>query len=304
MAIDPQLLARLQSQMSRADVILFTGAGFSAAAQDGTGKKLPTGQSLAAELWALAFPGEPFVGSTRLGDAFFAAKARGEATLRRFIKNRLSVHTDTVPAWYAVWVSMPWHRCYTVNIDDVELAVSRRFRLPRPIRAISATSGRTEGSNDPTALEVVHLNGAVWDELDDMTFSVFDYGRRLAAPDVSYIECATALVSRPVLVVGTELEESPLWQYLEARRARGRGLRELRPGSYLVTPSLNPARAVVLRELNADLITLTAEDFKHQGLTALGGAVEAGRAALAALLSLLCTSMPIWSMAGLSSLRR
>jgi hypothetical protein len=215
-----------------------------------------------------------------LGDVFLAAKARSEAKLRAFIQSRLSVRADDLPDWYRVWLSMPWHRVYTVNIDDIELAVSRKFQLPRPIRAISATSGRAQGSDSPRALEVVHLNGAIWDDLDQMTFSVLDYGGRLAAPDVSYIQCTTDLVSRPVVVVGTELDESPLWQYLESRRGRLRGQRELRPGSYLVTPSLNPARAVVLRELNVDLVRHTAEEFSKEGLVALGAASSAGHAAL------------------------
>lgn len=266
MAVDDSLLARLHSQMSRADVVLFTGAGFSAAAQDPAGRTLPTGSVLTTELWNLAFPGEAFVPGTRLGDVFFAAKTRGETALRTFIRNRLSVRADNLPDWYRLWFSMPWHRVYTVNIDDLELAVSRQFSLPRPIRAISATSGRLQGSDRPTALEVVHLNGAVWDELDQMTFSVLDYGGRLAGPDVSYIQCVTDLVSRPVVVVGTDLDESPLWQYLEARRGRLRGQRDLRPGSYLVTLSLNPARAVVLRELNVDLIQSSAEEFGKQAL--------------------------------------
>jgi tetratricopeptide (TPR) repeat protein len=220
------------------------------------------------------------VPGTRLGDVFLAAKARGESKLRAFIQSRLSVRSDDLPDWYRVWFSMPWHRVYTVNIDDIELAVSRQFHLPRPIRAISATSGRVQGSESPTALEVVHLNGAVWDELDQMTFSALDYGGRLAVPDISYIQCATDLVSRPVVVVGTELDESPLWQYLESRRGRLRGQRELRPGSYLVTPTLNPARAVVLRELNVDLVQLTAKEFAQHGLLALGAASAAGHAAL------------------------
>ena len=115
-----------------------------------------------------------------------------------------------------------------------------------------------------------------------MTFSALDYGGRLAAPDPSYIACVTDIVSRPVLVVGTELDESPLWQYLESRRSRARGVRELRPGSYLVTPGLNPARAIVLRELNVDFVRETADGFGLQVLNQLGAAVEAGHSALRA----------------------
>lgn len=52
MTLEESLAARLQAQMNRADVVLFTGAGFSAAAQDPTGRTLPTGSVLTTELWA------------------------------------------------------------------------------------------------------------------------------------------------------------------------------------------------------------------------------------------------------------
>src|SRR5262249_3639125 len=57
---------------------------------------------------------------------------------------------------------------------------------------------------------------------------------------------------------------------------RGRGLRELRPGSYLITPKLNPARAVVLREFNVDLVPATAEVFSADALARLCGEAETG----------------------------
>jgi hypothetical protein len=215
MSIDPAVLARLEAQTARADLILFTGAGFSSGADDSTGTKLPAGRGLTEELWKLAFPSDTFVPNTRLGDVFFAARMRGEAALKRFLNTRLAVRAESLPDWYRTWFSMPWQRCYTVNIDDLELAVSRRYKLPRPIRSISATSGRVQGSDDPSALEVIHLNGTIWDDLQDITFSPTDYGARLSTPDAAYIRCASDMVSRPVVVVGTELDESPLWQYLE-----------------------------------------------------------------------------------------
>ncbi len=277
------VLSRLRSQMSRGEVILFLGAGFSTGAVDAAGKNLPEGGQLTKELWDLAFPGKPFDETTRLGDAYYAGKARNESELRRFIKTRLSVDAERLPEFYRTWFAMPWHRCYSLNLDDIELAVARRFDLPRAIRSLSATSGRAEGSKDPTALEAVHLNGAVWDELDDMTFSDIDYGSRLTAPNAPYASCAADLVARPVLVVGTQLNESMLWQYLEYRKTRGpRGVRELRPGSYLVCRHLSPAREYVLRELNIDWIGMTVEEFERQVLQKLRGASEEGHRELSA----------------------
>jgi hypothetical protein len=281
MAIPDPILARLASQVSRAEPILFTGAGFSCSSFDADGKALPTGGQLTRELWTLAFRDQPFIEGTRLGDAFFAARNTGERALRAFLTSRLSVRADRLPDHYRDWFSMPWRRCYTLNIDDLEIAVSNKFRLPRPIRSISATSGKMQGSSDPDALEVIHLNGAIWDDSDDLTFSPLDYGSRLATPDSWYIKCSADIVSRPLVVVGTELDESPLWQYLELRKSRGpRGLRELRPGSALVTPTVNPARAIVLRELNIDWLALTAEQFHAVAFPALRAAAEAGHATL------------------------
>lgn len=229
----------------------------------------------------MAFPDQKFDETTRLGDAYYAAKARNEGTLRRVLKTRLSVKAETLPTGYGAWFSMPWHRVYTLNLDDIELVAARQFRLPRPIRSISATSGRSEGSKDSRALEVIHLNGAIWDELDEMTFSDLDYASRLTTPSAAYAKCAVDILSRPVLVVGTEMNESPLWQYLEYRKARGqRGMRELRPGSYLVCPRISPAREYFLRELNLDWIAMETAEFWREVLQQLRSAADEGHEAL------------------------
>jgi hypothetical protein len=281
MADVASLIPRLRAQMTRGDIVLFLGSGFSTEAVDIAGRPLPTSPQLTRELWDLAFPGEAFDTTTRLADAYYAAKGRSEAELRQFLMARLSVNAERLPDFYATWFSMPWHRCYTLNFDDVEVAASRRFRLPRPIRSSSATSGKVSGSKDPGAMEVVHLNGAAWDEMHEMTFSDVDYGSRLTTPSAAYAKCSVDLVSRPVLVVGTELQESLLWQYLEYRRARGpRDLRELRPGSYLVCPALSRAREYFLRELNIDWVKMTAEEFARVVLRDLGSAVDEGHAAI------------------------
>lgn len=277
MSITEEVKARLRSQISRAQPVLFIGAGFSVEASDITGQKIPDSRQLTEELWMITFPGEKCDTGTRLGDAFFAAKQHSSGRTLEFIRSRLAVDARTTPDFYKTWFSLPWVKCYSLNIDDVEQATIRKFELQRGIISISATSGEPKGIQRSNDLEVVHLNGAVWDKLDDMTFSALDYGGRLASPDPWWTACVADIMSRPVVFVGTELDESPLWQYVQYRLRKGtRGARELRPGSYLVCPNLNRARQKILKELNIDWVSMTAQEFAKSVLADLKSESELG----------------------------
>ncbi len=272
------VVARLRSQVTRAEPILFVGAGFSLGAKSKSNQAMPTSADLTAEFWRLAFPSESFDPKTRLGDAFYSAKIQNAQGLKQLIEQRLSVDSMTLPDYYAKWFSVPWAGCYSLNIDDLELAALRRFQLPRGLYSVSATSGQIHGDSRPGNLETIHLNGAVWDKLEDLTFSAPDYGVRLAAPNQWLVRCTTDLVTHPVIFVGTELDESPLWQYLEFRKGRGEGrnTRELRPGSVLVSPSLNSARRLLLRELHVDWLPMTAQAFAEQIISQLDSSIRDG----------------------------
>lgn len=262
------LFARLESQLSRAEAVLLTGAGFSLSAKDSEGKSIPSSAQLSEEIWDIAFPGDNFPEGVDLGDAFHSARTLNPKGLRELIHRRLTVNSHDLPELYRTWFSLPWFKCYTLNVDDMETAVNHRYSLRRGISSLSATSGRLEGGTaDSGSLEVVHLNGAVWDGLEHLTFTRIDYSRRRAGLDAIYRQCVTDIVSRPVVFVGTDLNESILWDYLALRGEKGvRGLRELRPGSLLVGPSLNRAKQVLLRELHVDWIQMTAEEFAEEFL--------------------------------------
>ena len=266
-----QVFARFQSQISRAETVLFTGAGFSLAACDSDLFPIPTSKQLAQEFWNIAFPTDEYSDGVKLGDTFYSAKRVDPKGLHALIQRRLSVNSEDLPASYKTWFSMPWLRCYTLNIDDVELATSIRYQLPRSLSVVSATSGKHHDSlNDEGALDVIHLNGALWDSLDDLSFSAIDYGLRGTTLDPWYRQCVADIVSRPFVFVGTDLDESPLWDYLAIRGTKGtRGLRELRPGSLLVGPSLNAARRLMLSELHIDWLQMTAEEFAAEFLERL-----------------------------------
>ena len=56
----------------------------------------------------------------------------------------------------------------------------------------------------------------------------------------------------------------------------GRGVRELRPGSYLVTPALSKPRETLLKSLNVDWISMTAQEFAESWLAELTAEARSG----------------------------
>ncbi len=123
------------------------------------------------------------------------------------------------------------------------------------------------GHLDENALHVIHLNGIVDDGCDHVTFATSQYGRRLAERDRWYALLANELIERCFVFVGTRLDESPLWQHLEARDVR----REIQqdgdtPRSFLVTTKLDRARRCLLEDFSVDWVCASAEDFAKKVL--------------------------------------
>lgn len=264
--VNQQLLDRFSSQLSRGEIVLFTGAGFSMAARN-SGGAIPSVSELRSLLWELAFPGEAQDEGSTLGDLFDVAVRRSGNRVRDLLQARFRVDPRSLPDAYQVWFSMPWYRMYTLNVDDLDTAADRQFTLPRPIKSVSALAD----APPPTGREVlsVHLNGRAAD-YPDVTFSARDYASRTARPDPWYQHLIADVLSRPVLFIGTSLDEPPLWHHLEMRRTKGgRGRKELRPGSYLVTPNLPAARRAILEDLNIDLIPMDQEAFAEELLQRL-----------------------------------
>lgn len=271
MPIDEQSLTRLKSQLSRAEVLLFTGAGFSLAAKDRRGKSIPGTEELRRALWVICFPREDYDASSSLGDLYELALRRSPSALRDLIEQRFSVDPETLPDFYRLYFDFPWVRIYTLNVDDVELAAERRFGLKRPMAAISATATGAEDARgaQKDRLEVVHLNGMVPGPPDTLTFSETQYAQRIARQEPWYARCVADITTRPVIFIGTELREAPLWQHMELRRRRGAAGRDLRPTGLLVSPTLSPSRRELLRELRVDWIEASAESFAAEVLNGL-----------------------------------
>jgi hypothetical protein len=181
---------------------------------------------------------------------------------------------------------MPWRLAYTLNVDDIEVAVANRRRLPRPVAPCSALAEDADAGACPApgdALWFVHLNGCVADSPRGITFSRSQYAGRLASLDAFYARLTDDLLQFPFVFVGTKLDESPLWQNLERRASlEGDGGVE-RPRSFLVTARLDRARRALLEHVRIEWVQSSAEAFAEAVLGPIAEGVGArGLAALRA----------------------
>jgi hypothetical protein len=245
----------LRRRFEQGDMVLFTGAGFSLAAKNQGGESVPSVSQLRAMLTGLVYPGSEPDDEDSLQHLFGLAQSRAGNRLRDLVRTQFTVDRAHLPEMYVRVLSAAWHRIYTVNVDDLELAVASSHTLPRAITSITPRSALGQGG-----LEVVHLNGRVDEGPENLTFTPTQYARRFPGADPLHQQCAVDVLQRPVVYIGTELNESPLWQALELRKkAEGK---DLRKRSFLVTPKINRSRRDYLeRELHVELIPLTFEAF-------------------------------------------
>lgn len=79
MNLDVNDFARLRAQASRGELILFTGAGFSAGAKDRSGRSVPTVGELKRELWQLCYLTDAYDDASSLGDLYAAALRKSKS---------------------------------------------------------------------------------------------------------------------------------------------------------------------------------------------------------------------------------
>lgn len=256
--MDERDIEYLTDHFSRSDIALVTGAGFSADARDARGRPLPSVQDLRDELWRLCFGPDPVEEDCSLGDVYQLALSRHRGALTALLEERLRVDRPSLPPQYEAWFAQPWKRVYTLNVDDLDRAAGEAFRLPRPIRTVSAVSD-ARLRPDPGGLDVIHLNGVLGDDPARLTFSWPQYGDRLSSLDRFYEDLVRCWTSRPLLFVGTKLDEPVLWQHLTLRQAS-------RSPSYLVVPALSRPRQALLSEYDIRWVPMTAARFADEVL--------------------------------------
>lgn len=98
----------LKRALRLGNAVLMTGAGFSSAASNGEGLKIPLGSELRELLWPIAFPGIPLDEDSSLGDIFDVAKSTAGNATKALLDKRLSVDESSLPAFYGSYFKVPW----------------------------------------------------------------------------------------------------------------------------------------------------------------------------------------------------
>lgn len=271
--LDPVDMRYLRRQLSRGEVILFTGAGFSVGCSNALGERLPLASELTRLLWRVAFPSDEYESGTALGEAFEVAVRQNRRATHELLQSRLTIDASKIPEWYKPYMHGPWHRVYTLNFDNFWDSAPIVDPQARQLMVVSAIEDEPIPSNSKG--EVVHLNGRL-DEFPRVTLSPRQYGERATTFDKWYSLLMQDLFGHPFLFVGTELDESLLWEYMALRRRRTSRSGEHRPRSFLVTPSISAAKRALLSELNIDLVEATAEEFAVLVLDEMSAAMREG----------------------------
>lgn len=246
--------------------MLFTGAGFSASGRDLAGSTVPTTQEVTQEIWDLCFPDEARDPSS-LTDLFHYASHHCPDKLDALLRKRLFVDPRSLDAGYQRWFTVPWKRAWTLNVDDLEQAAQRRFRLPRRIETLSALSERFDPRLLKTdALAFIHLNGFIGEGISRVTFSTTQYGGRLARHDPWYEQFVDDLMKHPFVIVGTRLEEAPFWRHLHAVHGDYVEDNVELAQAVIVSRSLTRARQLLLEDLGIQWLKMSAEDFAREVL--------------------------------------
>ena len=272
--LEATYIPHLRTQFSRANVVLFTGAGFSLDAKNNDGANLPTVSKLTESLWNICYPDEEIDKGEELQDVFDAAMQADCNATGSLLRRLLTVSVDNCPRYYTDILTMPWRQIYTLNVDDLAEKILQNHQSIRRTMSVSATTGSIP-SVDPDSINVVHINGCLEDVPKNITFARSQYAYRRTG-DPFYNLLRQDLNARPVVFIGSSLQEGPLWQHLSMRGTKETGAKELRPRSYLVTPSLPRSRQALLSNYNIVWLPYTSEEFTQNILTKMGESKEKG----------------------------
>lgn len=261
----------LIDQIKRGQVVLFLGAGVSVGSTNRMGDSPPMGFKLAESLSAEA--SIPF--DSDVDDlATVAANAQrrlGDHKYWRFLQDRYQNCTPSEAL--KLLANYPWHRIYTLNIDDAfETAYNG---ADYSYQASVHLSPVFERPTDRTLIQLIHLNGSI-DRLESgLIFTASEYSEQQGKIGSWYEEAARDFLSYTFLFVGTKLNE-PLFQHHVDRLVRAKGQRT--GTAFIVCPSFSANRRAQLEEgKNIVCLEGSASDLVDALHTAIGPRVTAAQ---------------------------
>jgi len=254
---DEKYIKRL---IGRNEVVLFLGSGFSRDAKNKLNEDFPTGSVLCEKIWNfLGYPGAYDVNSQlpEMYQAFVSSSIKKDLK-KQFLESQLL--SGDVPIIYNS-ISIPfWFKIYTVNIDDVVTKIFRRNK--KGIRELKFPIDEyAERDQSLESTQVVYLHGKLPCSPEDVIFSSKQYASATLKEQALYSHFVYDYAVLPTIFVGTELNEPLFDRYIESRKGKG-GYAERRPKSFLITPSINPAKRDILKnQYNIHHISGKTEDF-------------------------------------------
>ncbi len=245
----------LRRKLARGEVVLFLGAGFSADAKNRKGDNLPLGARLAellAERAGLTYAGEP------LTNVYQVVRPRiGDKDLWAYLQELF--HVNSYDDWYDLIPQFVWHRIYTLNIDNL-LDVIYSKSVNQQLTKIVCPAFPAERDQHFDKLQCVHLHGHIDFRDKGIVFSLQEFAHQTASPQPWYQQLVEDLFTRPILFVGTPLQEPMLYHYLEMRGVTGK-YPEVRPRSYLANRTIGMINSEAFRERNIHTAECSAGDF-------------------------------------------
>lgn len=216
--MNSDLLLTLARGIANGEYSLLVGAGATAGAEGGDGQPLPTGPGFRREL-VQRFELGASAEQAPLQRVFAAAAKKGPEALAELLVARF---TRTTPTWQRRLAELPWHRVWTLNIDDILEQVFSDHDMPIASLTFRSSSARRQRRAD---LEIVHLHGAA-DELrlrlkevsaaealDTIIFDWPQYAQAVRSDPVWHQRFTDDFIDTPFLVIGaTIIDEVDFWR--------------------------------------------------------------------------------------------
>ena len=206
---DEKYIIRL---ISRNEVVLFLGSGFSRDAKNLLNDDFPTGNVLCEKLWSFLGYTGVYDGTSlqELYQAFVSSSAKKQIK-KDFLINNLTC--GTIPNIYNS-ISIPyWYKIYTVNVDDVLTKVFRRNnKLIRELKFPRDEFAERDQSLELT--QIVYLHGKLPCEPDDIIFSTKQYVEAGIQDQPLYSQFVWDYAVLPTIFVGTEINEPLFEKYI------------------------------------------------------------------------------------------
>jgi hypothetical protein len=271
-------LGYLRAQIELGRMMVLFGPAFSNGASTVKGEPPPTDGQLAEMVWRLLFGEAAIEDHLSLDDLIATATLKKPKPLLAILSERFSLQPESLPIEYRSWFDLPVPKIYTLAHDDLESAVAQRYPLRRTPTPVTSTYDSV--TKDAKNVPVLHLRGCVANgtatfmrvrDRDDASSQ-----RRLVNQfDADFL-------AYPFLFVGEEADNDLLWEYIQRRGGKApRGIRELRPKSFLISPQLSRPRRELLEIYNVEWIAARPLDFARVVLAQFTREATLGHAAIA-----------------------